>query len=103
MIRVIYPKEIDQDQKGPRIIPAQRKVNKTGKKKKRSFNFLYWFVVIILAAWLIYLNITVFIEYETVRDEYTKVKEEYDEKKEILNQKIEEFERLKKRVDEYDE
>ena len=99
---MIYPKEIEREQKVPRIIPATRKVKKSDKKKKRSFNFLYWLVVVLLAAWLIYLNITVFIEYEGVREEYTKVKEEYDEKKEILNQKIEEFERLKKRVDEYE-
>ncbi len=100
---MIYPKEIEQEQKGPRLIPAGRKVNRSGKDRKRSFSFLYWLIVIILAMWLIYLNITVFIEYEGVREDYSKVKQEYDEKKEILNQKIEEFERLKKRVDEYDE
>lgn len=93
---------MEQENKTPCIIPIQRKTNRSQKKKKKPFNFLYWFVIVILASWLIYLNVTVFIEYGEVKEAYTKVKEEYDEKKEILNQKIEEYERLKKRVDEYD-
>ena len=71
-------------------------------KKKGSFHFLYWFVVVVLSAWMVYLNLNVFFEYSQVKEEYSKVKEEYEEKKEILNQKVQEYERLKKRLDEYE-
>ena len=72
-------------------------------KKKGSFNFLYWFVVVVLSAWMIYLNLNVFFEYSEVKEEYNKVKEEYEMKKEILNQKVQEYERLKKRLDDYEQ
>ena len=75
----------------------------TPKKKKGSVNFLYWFVVAVLSAWMIYLNVNVFFEYSEVKEEYNKVKEEYELKKEILNQKVLEYERLKQRLDEYDQ
>ncbi len=72
------------------------------KKKKSSFGFLYWLVVLVLSAWMIYLNLNVFFEYSDVKEEYVKVKQEYEERKEILNQKVQEYERLKKRIDEYE-
>jgi len=73
------------------------------KRKKSSVNFLYWFVVAVLSAWMIYLNVNVFFEYSEVKEEYNKVKEEYEMKKEILNQKVLEYERLKQRLDEYEQ
>ena len=52
---------------------------------------------------MVYLNLNVFFEYSEVKEEYNKVKEEYEMKKEILNQKVQEYERLKKRLDDYEQ
>ena len=94
---MIYSKQTTEktDQLNLGAKPLTRK-EPTKNKKKGSFNFFYWFVVVILSAWMIYLNLNVFFE-------YSEVKEEYETKKEILNQKVQEYERLKKRLDEYEE
>ena len=101
---MIYSKQTtdknDQLNLGAKPVPRKEP---SKNKKKGSFNFLYWFVVVILSAWMIYLNLNVFFEYSEVKEEYNKVKEEYETKKEILNQKVQEYERLKKRLDEYEE
>jgi biopolymer transport protein ExbB/TolQ len=101
---LIYSKQTtdkaDQINLGAKPLPRKESKND---KKKGSFNFLYWFVVIVLSAWMVYLNLNVFFEYSEVKEEYNKVKEEYEMKQEILNQKVQEYERLKKRVDEYEQ
>lgn len=101
---MIYSKQTtdkaDQINLGAKPLPRKESKND---KKKGSFNFLYWFVVIVLSAWMVYLNLNVFFEYSEVKEEYNKVKEEYEMKQEILNQKVQEYERLKKRVDEYEQ
>ncbi|MDN5359921.1 MAG: hypothetical protein PWQ84_984 [Thermotogaceae bacterium] len=101
---MIYSKQstdkADQINLGAKPLPRKESKND---KKKGSFNFLYWFVVIVLSAWMVYLNLNVFFEYSEVKEEYNKVKEEYEMKQEILNQKVQEYERLKKRVDEYEQ
>ncbi|MEA1885087.1 MAG: hypothetical protein U9N62_11320 [Thermotogota bacterium] len=101
---MIYSKQtnnkVDQINLGAKPLPRKEYPQN---KKKGSFNFLYWFVVVILSAWMVYLNLNVFFEYSVVKEEYNKVKEEYEVKKEILNQKVQEYERLKKRLDEYEQ
>lgn len=101
---MIYSKQTtdkaDQINLGAKPLPRKESKND---KKKGSFNFLYWFVVIVLSAWMVYLNLNVFFEYSEVKEEYNKVKEEYEMKQEILNQKVQEYERLKKRLDEYEQ
>lgn len=101
---MIYSKQTtdkaDQINLGAKPLPRKESKND---KKKGSFNFLYWFVVVVLSAWMVYLNLNVFFEYSEVKEEYNKVKEEYEMKQEILNQKVQEYERLKKRVDEYEQ
>lgn len=100
---MIYPKQQADKQQQLNLGAKPIKQKEAPKKKKKSsLSFLYWFVVVVLSAWMVYLNLNVFYEYSEVKEDYIKVKQEYEERKEILNQKVHEYERLKKRIDEYE-
>jgi len=99
---LIYPKGQSADKKESLNLNA--KSHEPGKKRetksRKKFNLFYWVIVLALTSWMLYLNVDVFMEYSEVKEEYNKVEEEYREKKEILNEKVKEYERLKKRIDE---
>jgi len=73
------------------------------KKKRRPINILYWVLVIFLTSWMLYLNLNVFFEYREVQSKYQQVSEEYENRKQILEQKLNEYQRLKQRLQEMDE
>jgi len=97
VIDLIYPKQKSSVNEQLNL-GSKKKTDKNIKKKGKKIK-AYWIIVLLLTAWMIYLNINVLFEYGEIREQYTDIQKEYEKKKEELELKMQEYEKLKRRVE----
>jgi len=94
---MLYPKPSS----GNNLRNLSPKKNTPQKKKKRKISLIYWFTILALSSWMVYLNIHVVFEYQGASAKYETVLREYEAKKKELEEKMEEYLRLRARMEEH--